>query len=399
MGFAGGLPFLLTLTVLQAWLTAENVDLATIGLLALIGLPYNLKFLWAPILDRFNPLGLGRRRSWLVITQTALAVSIASLGLQDPMRSIGALATAACVVALFSATQDIVIDAYRTESLSSEKQGLGASMYVYGYRLGTLVSSAGGLILADLLGFTAVYLLMAGIMLFMAVTSLFAPEPISKSHQPQSLRHAFVDPFIEFFKRHDVISKGAIILAFILVYNLGTHLSNHMRIPFFLATGFSNTEIGAVTTFFGIGPYLFGVFVGGVIQLRTGLFSALVFNSVLKGIAIVGFIVLFYAGNNLWWLSAVVGLQSVTLGMGTAVLMTFIANLTDPRFTATQFALFTALSALPRATLTAPTGWMASEMGWILFFLFCAFMALPGVLLLLAFSPLFQESKPVAQAL
>ena len=396
MGFAGGLPFLLTLTVLQAWLTAENVDLATIGLLALIGLPYNFKFLWAPLLDRFNPLGLGRRRSWLVITQIALALSIAGLGLQDPMRSVGAVAAAACLVALFSATQDIVIDAYRSESLSSEEQGLGASMYVYGYRLGNLASSAGGLILADLAGFTAVYLLMAGIMVLMAVTSLFAPEPISSPDRPGSLRDAFVDPFVEFFQRHDAIRNGAIVLTFILVYNLGINLSNHMTIPFFLATGFSNTEIGAVTTFFGIGPYLFGVFVGGVLQLRTGLFNALVFTGGLKGIAIAGFVALFYAGDNVLWLSAVVGLQSIAMGLGTAALMAFIANLTDPRFTATQFALFTALAALPRATLTAPTGWMASEMGWVLFFLFCALMAVPGVLLLLAFRPLFQESTPVA---
>lgn len=383
MGFAGGLPILLTVTVLQAWLTAESIDLATIGFFALIALPYNVKFLWAPVLDRFNPLGLGRRRSWLVITQIALVVGIAALGVQDPSYGIWKIAVAALVVTLFSATQDIVIDAYRRESLSDDEQGLGASMYVYGYRLGTLVASAGGLILADRMGFSGVYYVMAGIMLAMVAVTLAAPEPVSCSERPASLRMAFVAPFQEFFHRHARASQTALLLVFVLVYNLGVHLCGHMLIPFYLDMGFTNTEIGAVSSVFGVGPFLLGVLAGGALQLRVGLQRSLVATSVVKILAICSMVLLLWAAKNVWLLATVMGVLSLAVGMGTTTLMGFIANLTDVRFTATQFALLTAIAALPRTVLAAPTGWLVTEIGWVGFFLFCASMALPGLIILL----------------
>ena len=394
MGFAGGLPLLLTLTVLQAWLKVEGVSLTTIGLLGLVGLPYNFKFLWAPLMDRFNPLGLGRRRSWLVISQCSVAAAIAILGTQDPVESIWKVAVAACLVAFFSASQDNVIDAYRRESLADAEQGLGASMYTYGYRLGMLLASAGGLILADIVGFTGVYLFMAALMLSMVVVTVLAPEPDSAVDTPRDLRTAFVGPFKEFFGRHDASGSALLVIAFILLFKLGDNLASHMTIPFYLETGFSNTEIGKVVKFFGVAPLLFGVFVGGALTLKVGLYKALIISGILQGISTAGFAALSVIGYSLWWLAGVIAFENLTQGMGTSALLAFMAYLTDRRFTATQFALLAALAALPRVLLTAPTGWMATQMGWVSFFVFSTLIAIPGLLLLLAFKSWFRDAVP-----
>ena len=397
MGFAGGLPLLLTITLLQAWLSSAQVSLTTIGLLGLVGLPYNVKFLWAPLMDRYVPLGLGRRRGWLVVAQLSLAASIFALGLQDPIQRLWAVALAALAVAFFSATQDVVIDAYRRESLADAEQGLGASMYTYGYRLGMLVVSAGGLVMADRIGFRAVYFGMAAIMLAMVAVTLLAPEPGGSGERPRTLKTAFLGPFGEFFRRREEMPSGAIaVLAFILLYKLGDNLASHMSIPFYLDLGFSNSEIGTVVKFFGLWPLLFGVFVGGVLNLRAGLYRALIVSGVLQGVSTAGFAVLSLVGDDRWWLAAVIGFENLTQGMGTAALIAFMAFLTDRRFTATQFAMFTALSGVPRVVLTAPTGWMATQMGWAPFFVFSALVAIPGLVLLLAFRGWLQDgaSKP-----
>lgn len=386
MGFAGGLPLLLTLTLLQAWLSAAQVSLTTIGFLGLVALPYNLKFLWAPLLDRFVPLGLGRRRGWLVIAQVSLAASIAVLGLQDPATRLWAVGLAAVVVAFFSATQDVVIDAYRRESLADAEQGLGASMYTYGYRLGMLVVSAGGLVMADRVGFRAVYFGMAAIMFAMVAVTLLAPEPVGSRKRPTTLRSAFLGPFSEFFRRREGLPSGALtVLAFILLYKLGDNLADHMTIPFYLELGFSNTEIGTVVEFFGFWPLMLGVFAGGVLNLRAGLYAALIVSGVLQGVSTAGFVVLALVGYDLGWLAGVIAFENLAQGMGSAALIAFMAFLTDRRFTATQFAMLSALATVPRVVLTAPTGWLAAQMGWAPFFLFSALVAIPGLLLLLGF--------------
>lgn len=391
MGFASGLPYLLTLTVLQAWLTAGNVDLTTIGFLAIVALPYNLKFLWAPLVDHFVPLRLGRRRGWLVLTQCALAASLTLLGLQSPQMGLANIAVAATLVAFFSATQDTVIDAYRRESLSELEQGVGASMYVYGYRFGTLVASAGGLILADWIGFRGVYLVMAVTMLAMSIVTLLAPEPDAHPDRPRTLRAAFVDPFVEFVSRYKSLTTTVALLTLVLVYNLGIHLSGHMVIPYLLWVGFSNGTIGTVLAVFGFAPFLLGVLAGGVLQSRIGLRDALILISVLKSLTIAALTLLAFVGDNIWWLAAIMTFQNLAVGMGSVGLMTFIAQLTNQRFTATQFAVLTAFAALPRATLTAPTGWLATVIGWSPFFLFCAAMAIPGLLLLIVFRNLVSD--------
>jgi PAT family beta-lactamase induction signal transducer AmpG len=392
MGFSSGLPILLSLTVLQAWLTAEGVDLATIGLLGLIALPYNLKFIWAPVIDRFDPLGLGRRKSWLAIAQVCVAISLLILGTRDPYQTMWAVAIAAILVAFFSATQDIVIDAYRRESVADDEQGLSASMSIYGYRFGTLLASAGGLILADRIGFSAVYIWMAAVVLSMVVVTLFAPEPEASLSRPGNLRAAFVAPFTELFQRHETARAALLILLFVFVYNLGMQLSGHMAIPFYLAVGFTNTEIGAVSAIFGVAPFLLGVLASGWLQLRLGAYRALILGSMLACGATLAYVVLIFVDVNVYWLSGTMGLQSLAMGVGTAALVAFISNTCNRQFTATQYALFTSLAALPRATLTTPTGWFAEELGWTIFFLCSASLAIPGLLLLVTNRKLFENT-------
>jgi len=395
MGLASGLPLLLTLTVLQAWLTAGGVDLTTIGFIGLVALPYTLKFIWAPLLDRFKPFGLGRRRSWLLILQSCLAASIALLALQDPARSLWMIVAAAFLVTFFSASQDVVIDAYRRETLADVEQGLGATMYTYGYRTGMLVASAGGLILADVIGFRGVYLLMAAIMASMMIVTWLAPEPEPAPGQPTTLTAAFVGPVLEFFRRYEVSSGAWLVLTFVLIYKLGDNFASHMTIPFYLQTGFTNTEIGTVAKAFGLAPLLFGLFVGGILNLKLGLYRTLLVAGVLQGVSTAGFAVLAIVGNDLWWLAAVIGFENLSGGMGTAALLAFMAYLTDRRFTAAQFAMLSALASLPRALLTAPSGWLATQMGWINFFVFAALVAIPGLLLLLRFRSWFPAHEPV----
>ena len=230
MGFACGLPLLLTISVLQAWMRKEGVDLGTIGLFALVGLPYTLKFLWAPVMDRFTPAFLGRRRGWLLAIQVILMFAIIGLGLTNPVESPWLVATVAFLVTFFSASQDIVVDAYRRESLADEELGLGSSLYVNGYRIGMLLAGSGGLILADFVSFQTVYLLMGLTMLVGVVTTLLAREPALPQGTPRSLKEAVVEPFKEYFRRPEALW----ILAFILLYKLGDTMASAMTIPFYL---------------------------------------------------------------------------------------------------------------------------------------------------------------------
>ena len=381
MGFASGLPLLLTGSVLQAWMTREGVDLGTIGLFALVGLPYTLKFLWAPLMDRFTPLLLGRRRGWLLIIQLLLVLAIAGLGLTQPAAAPLLVALAALLVTFFSASQDIVIDAYRREALADDEQGLGAALYVNGYRIGMLLASGGGLILADFIAFSSVYLLMAGFMLLGMLTTLLAPEPATPAGVPSTLRAAVLEPFREYFQRN-----GAWwILLFILLYKVGDIMASHMTIPFYLDLGFSKTEIGTVVKLFGFWATIAGGLLGGVLILRLGIYHALWSFGILQAVSTAGFALLAVMGGQLPLLAAVVAFENLSAGMGTAAFIGFMASLTDKRFTATQYALLTSLMGIPRVFVAAPTGYMADAMGWVAFFSFCALIALPGLLMLLRF--------------
>jgi MFS transporter, PAT family, beta-lactamase induction signal transducer AmpG len=390
MGFASGLPLLLTIGVLQAWMKESGVTLGVIGLVTLVQIPYTWKFIWAPIIDRYTLPLLGRRRGWLLCAQLALIFAIALLGFSDPVHRFSMMIAAAMLVAFFSATQDIVVDAYRRETLADEELGLGSSLYVYGYRMGMLISSGGGLILADHLAWSWVYLIMAACLLPCAAATLWAPEPPMPEGTPKTLRAAVLDPLAEYFKRNEALWM----LAFILLYKIGDTMASAMTTPFYLDIGFTKTQIGAVVKIFGTGATIGGAMLGGLLMLRMGINRSLWLFGVLQAASTACFAILLRTGPQTTALAGVIGFENFSGGMGTAAFMAFMASITDKRFTATQYALLTSLMAFPRVLASAPTGYLAEYLSWGPFFIACALVALPGMLLLLKFAPWREPSIP-----
>lgn len=377
MGFSCGLPLLLTLSVLQAWMTEAGVDLATIGLYSLVGLPYALKFFWSPLFDRFTLPILGRRRGWLLVAQLFLMASLVWLAFSNPAAHPWLLALAALAVSFSSASQDIVVDAYRREDLPDRELGLGSSLYINGYRVGMLLASGGGLILADHVPFSVVYLIMAACVLPGVVTTLLTPEP-AVATTPRTLREAVLNPLTEYFSR----SNALWILAFILMYKIGDTMAAAMTTPFYLDIGFSKTQIGAVVKLFGFWATVGGTLVGGVILIRLGILRSLWIFGILQALSTAGFALLSVIGPSLTALSAVIAFENLSGGMGTSAYAAYMASITDKRFTATQYALLTSLMGVPRVLAAAPTGYLAEAMGWAPFFITCTVIAVPGLLLI-----------------
>ena len=379
MGFASGLPLLLTGSVLQAWLKDGGVDLASIGVFALAGLPYTLKFLWSPLFDRYAPPLFGRRRGWLLVIQPALAAALFALSFAHPATGqLLWISAAALLVAFFSASQDIVVDAYRRESLADDELGLGSALYVNGYRIGMLFAGGGGLILADLIGFGPMFRLMAVAMAACIVVTLFAPEPPLPEGRPTTLMAAVFLPFRDYFTR-----EGAwLALAFILFYKIGDTMASAMTVPFYLDLGYSKTEIGTVVKLFGFWATIAGGTLGGIWILRIGMNRALWLFGLGQMVSTLGFVVLAGLAPTAVGLATVVALENFTAGLGTAAFVGFMAALTDRRFTATQYALLSSLMGVPRVLASAPTGWLAEWLGWQGFFLLCTLIAVPGLMLL-----------------
>ncbi len=408
MGFVSGVPLLLTITLLQAWLTDEGVSKSTIGLFALVGLPYSLKFIWAPLFDHFTVSSLGRRRGWLLITQVLLIISIIVLGLANPAMNPFNVAVLATLVAFSSASQDIVIDAYRRESLTDEEQTIGASAYVLGYRIGALAAGAGGLILADYMTYQMVYAFMSIIMIYGVFITLIAEEP-KKYYEPSNFISAIYNPFVEFFNRHVSINIASdrltnlnnrskisrrnilnntllvpiLILLFILLYKIGDTMAHSLSTNFYLDIGFSKSEIGTIVKFFGLFATLVGAFIGGLISLKIGLFRSLMIFGIFQAIATLGFSVLAYFGDILYLLMIVISLENLAAGMGYTAYLAFIANMTNKRFTATQFALMTALMSLPRTLFSGMSGYLVEMLDWELYFIFCSLIAFPALIILI----------------
>jgi PAT family beta-lactamase induction signal transducer AmpG len=381
MGFSCGLPLLLTLSVLQAWMKEAGVDLTTIGLMSLVGLPYTLKFFWSPVFDRYTLPLMGRRRGWLLVSQLFLMAALVWLGFSNPVAHPELLAVSALAVAFFSASQDIVVDAYRREDLPDHELGLGSSLYINGYRVGMLLASGGGLILADHLPFSRVYLIMALCLLPGVITTVLTPEPRVASF-PVTLAAAVVDPLVEYFSREHALW----ILAFILMYKLGDTMAAAMTTPFYLDIGFSKTQIGTVVKLFGFWATVGGTILGGISMIRLGIIRSLWIFGILQAVSTAGFALLAAIGPNLTTLSAVIAFENLSGGMGTAAYAAYMASITDKRFTATQYALLTSLMGIPRVLASAPTGYMATIMGWGGFFIFCTLIALPGLFLILRIS-------------
>lgn len=378
MGFACGLPLLLTMSLLQARMKENSIDLGVIGLINLVQIPYTWKFVWAPLVDRFVPPFLGRRKGWMAMAQLALILSIAGLGFSDPVNHFGWMVFTAICVAFFSATQDIVVDAYRREDLSDEELGLGSSLYIYGYRLGILLASGGGLIMADFMAWSQVYLIMCVCMLPAVVTTLLTPEPAVAEGTPTTLKEAVVHPLVDYFKR----SQAIWVLAFILFYKIGDTMASAMTMPFYLEIGFSKSEIGAVVKIFGTWAVIGGALLGGIIMIWLGIYRSLWVFGFLQALSTAGFAVLARIGDNLGVLSAVIAFENISSGMGTAAFVAFMASITNKKFTATQYALLSSLMAFPRVLASAPTGFLAKYMGWEAFFILCTLIAIPGMLLL-----------------
>jgi len=326
---------------------------------------------------------MGRRRGWLLVAQIALVISIAGLGFTDPVRNPAIMVLAAVLVTFFSASQDIVVDAYRREDLADEELGLGSSFYINGYRFGMLLASGGGLILADYLPFAMVYLIMAACMLPGIVTSLLTPEPVISEGTPKTLRGAIVEPLAEYFSRENAV----LILAFVLLYKIGDTMASAITTPFYLDIGFSKTEIGAVVKLFGFWATIAGSLIGGLLMLRIGINRSLWIFGFLQAVSTAGFAILARIGHSIPTLSGVIAFENLTAGMGTAAYAAFMASLTNRKFTATQYALLSSLMGVPRVLASAPTGFLAKHMGWESFFIFCVVVALPGMMLLLKFAP------------
>jgi PAT family beta-lactamase induction signal transducer AmpG len=380
LGFASGLPLALTAGTLQAWLAAENVDIVAIGWFALVGQPYTYKFLWAPLMDRYVPPFLGRRRGWLLITQVLLALAIGFMGTLSPSDSAWLLGASALAVAFLSSSQDIVFDALRTDWLAREERGAGAAVSVFGYRLAMLVSGAGALILADQwLGWSATYWLMASLMGVGMVATWFVIEPEVAGGAPKTLDEAVVKPFAEFFTRQGAVA----LLVLVVLYKLGDAFAGNLTTTFLLrGPGFSLTEIGAINKGFGLAATILGALVGGAMMAKMRLYRALLLFGALQAVTNLGFMLLAMTGKNYVFMVAVIGLENLCGGMGTAAYVALLMALCDRRFSATQYALLSALSAVGRVYVGPAAGYIVAGFGWVPFFFFTFLIALPGLALL-----------------
>ncbi|MCH9056582.1 AmpG family muropeptide MFS transporter [Synechococcus sp. PCC 6716] len=386
LGFSSGLPLFLTSRTLQAWMTVEGVDLTAIGLFSLVGLPYSLKFLWSPLLDRYTLPFLGRRRGWLLLIQGLLLVAIALMGLQNPSASLRLLAMNALAIAFLSASQDIAVDAYRADVLDPLEMGAGAGIYVLGYRMALLITGSAALILADQLPWPLVYGVMSLLMLVGMLTTVWAPEPEVQPPAPRSLRQAVLQPFLDFFQRYSW-GTGLIILGFICLYRLGDALTGNMMTPFLLQQGFSQTEIGAVQGGIGLIATIVGALAGGAAISQIGIHRALWVMGGLQASSNVSYFALANAGANPVVMIAAISIDNFCAGLAIAALTALLMSLCNPQFSATQYALLSSLFAFSRDVLAAPAGKAAELMGWPLFFLFTIGAALPALLLLPFFAP------------
>ena len=391
-GFSSGLPLYLLFNLLPAWLRSEHVDLKTIGLFALIQFPYTWKFLWSPLLDRYVLPLLGRRRGWMLLTQLGLLAVIATMGAFSPQSDLRTIAWIATLLAFLSATQDIVLDAYRRELLADSELGLGNAVHVNAYRIAGLVPGSLSLILADFLPWSTVFIITALFMLPGMVMTLLVQEP-HRATPPKTLREAVVEPFHEFITRRGW-NSALLILAFLFFYKLGDSMCTALATPFYLDMGFTKTQIGLIAKNAGLWPAVIGGLLGGLWMVKIGINRALWLFGVVQVVSIFGFAWLASVGHHaeitpveLAQLALVIGLEAAGVGLGTAAFVAFIARTTHPAYTATQFALFTSLAAMPRTFANAATGWLVEAIGWTGFFLLCALLALPGMLLLFKVAP------------
>jgi PAT family beta-lactamase induction signal transducer AmpG len=380
LGFSSGLPLALTGATLQAWLTVEGVRLQDIGWFALVGQPYVYKFLWAPLMDRFPLPFLGRRRGWLLVTQLALLAAVAGMGMLSPKETPWLLAALALAVAFLSASQDIVFDAYRADVLEAPERGAGAALSVLGYRIAMLVSGGLALILVDRwLSWAQAYWLMAALMLVGVAATWAALEPAVQGGVPATLAAAVREPLKEFFSRGGAVA----LLVLIVLYKLGDAFAGVLSTAFLLrGAGFSLTDVGWANKWLGVGATILGLLAGGALMAKLRLYKSLLLFGILQALTNLGFMALALAGKSYPLMLAVVAAENLCGGMGTAAFVALLMALCDRRFSATQYALLSALAALGRVYVGPAAGGLAATQGWPVFFLFTFFIALPGIALL-----------------
>lgn len=375
-GFFSGLPLPVISGTLQAWMTVAGVDLKTIGIFALVGLPYTLKFLWSPIMDRFVPPWLGRRRGWILISQVLVTAGIAAMAFTSPRDTPVLLAALALMVAFSSASQDIVIDAYRTDILHETERGFGAAVFVTGYRIAMLISGALALILSDFMGWQNTYLVMAGLMIAGMITTFLGPDPETAEAPPKDIREAVWGPLKEFFYR-----KGAfLLLVLIVLYKLGDAYAGTLTTAFLIRElGFSASAVGTVNKGLGLAAVIIGSLFGGTLMVRLGLFRSLLFFGILQAVSNLSFMVLAWAGKSYPLMVFAVAFENICGGMGTAAFVSLLMALCNQRYSATQFALLSSLSAIGRTFVAPTSGFVVEAVGWASFFLITFFTALPGL--------------------
>lgn len=394
LGFASGLPLLLTLSTLSFWLAEAKIDKAAIGLFALVGLPYTWKFAWAPIIDRVAlppfTTHLGRRRGWLLFVQLLLAAAIVALGACDPTRNLGVMAGLALLVAFLSASQDIVIDAYRVELLGERQQGAGAAAVVVGYRVAMLLAGAGALVVAEFAGWFWAYAAMAACLVIGMATVLLAPEPeaggtndhVHPAGPAAWLKAAVLDPFADFLHR-DGPGTALLILLFIMLYKLGDALLGTMTNPFYVEIGFTKPEVATIVKGYGLVATLIGGFLGGVVVNRRGIVPALWICGLIQLASNLIFVLQAWVGHDLAMLAVTISVENLAGGMGTAAFVAYLSSLCNISYTATQYALLSSFMAQARTTLSAGGGFLADSMSWVQFFLVTTAAAIPGLLMLL----------------
>ena len=390
LGFSSGLPLLLTLSTLSAWLATAGVRRAAIGLFALVGSPYSFKFLWSPLIDRLPPpLPLGRRRGWGITIQFALIAATLGLGLCDPKRNLMAMGALALLVAFLSASQDIVIDAWRVEILPIELQGPGAGAVQSGYRIGMLVAGAGALVIAQHSGWFAAYATMAALLSVGMLVFLFGPEPAvrvsqrSPIEEREGLRRWFstavAGPFADFARK----PLWPVILVFIVGYKVGEGMGAVMANPLYISLGFSLSEIAAMSKLVGFFAFIAGAVIGGVITIRFGILRSLLLCGILQAAGNLFFVLQAVGGHRIGYLALCVIVENLTSTMAGSALVAYLSSLCSPGFTATQYALLSSLSAVGRTLIGSSAGVLAEALGWVRFFLLTTVVTIPALLLLI----------------
>ncbi len=387
MGVASGMPLLLTLSTLSYWLRTQGLDLTSIGLFAAVGLPYSLKFLWAPVIDTlplpFFTQTFGQRRGWALAIQILLTGAICGLGFTDPATNLLPTALLATLIGFLSASQDVVIDALRIEMLEEDEQGAGAAATQGGYRIGLLISGAGALFLSDLVDWSWVFIILGAFMPIGMIGILLAKEPVRPPdalvRSPGSfLRKGVIAPFMEFLTR----PAALIILAFVLLYKFGDAIGGTMANPFYVDMGFSGTDIALVSKTAGLVATMMGIFAGGALVRAIGLLKALVIGGILQAVTNLLFAWVAVSGTDVAVLATAVWGDNFTGGLGSAAFVAYLSSLCNRAFTATQYALLSAFMAFGRTLLSTPSGWLVEQVGWPEFFVMTAFLAVPGLVLI-----------------